>query len=183
MTESQPAPSLLSGRTAWARSLETPLRQFLRTETGSALVLATATLAALVWANISVSSYDKVWGTQLSVLIGGAGVTTSVHEFVNSGLMALFFLVVGLEARREFDVGELRVRSRLALPVAVSAGREEPWARMTLALAGYAVILFAVDILGRMNSWAPGLGWLFIDAGLVVADVAAYRYVSRPKSS
>ena len=56
------------------------------------------------------------------MLIGGAGITTSVHEFVNSGLMALFFLVVGLEARREFDVGELRVRSRLALPVAVGLG-------------------------------------------------------------
>jgi Na+/H+ antiporter NhaA len=109
--------SLFSGRTIWHK--RTALREFLRTETGSALVLATATLAALVWANISVSSYDKVWGTRLSVMIGGAGVTTSVHEFVNSGLMALFFLVVGLEARREFDVGELRVRSRLALPVAV----------------------------------------------------------------
>jgi len=109
--------SLFSGRTVWHN--RTALREFLRTETGSALVLATATVAALVWANISVSSYDKVWGTQLSVLIGSAGVTMSVHEFVNSGLMALFFLVVGLEARREFDVGELRVRSRLALPVLV----------------------------------------------------------------
>ncbi|HJY02616.1 MAG TPA: Na+/H+ antiporter NhaA, partial [Streptosporangiaceae bacterium] len=46
------------------------LREFLRTETGSALVLATATVAALVWANISVSSYDKFWGTRLAVLIG-----------------------------------------------------------------------------------------------------------------
>jgi Na+/H+ antiporter NhaA len=112
--------SLFSGRTVWDN--RTALREFLRTETGSAVVLGTATVAALVWANISVSSYDKVWGTRVSVLIGGAGVTTSVHEFVNSGLMALFFLVVGLEARREFDVGELRVRSRLALPVAVGLG-------------------------------------------------------------
>ena len=119
-SESSGSGSLFSGRTAWHN--RTALRAFLRTETGSALVLATATVAALVWANISVSSYDKVWGTRVSVLIGGAGVTMSVHEFVNSGLMALFFLVVGLEARREFDVGELRVRSRLALPVAVGLG-------------------------------------------------------------
>ncbi|HJY95839.1 MAG TPA: Na+/H+ antiporter NhaA, partial [Streptosporangiaceae bacterium] len=90
--------SLFSGHTVWHK--RTALREFLRTETGSASVLATATVAALVWANVSVTSYDKVWGTQLSVLIGGAGVTASVHEFVNSGLMALFFLVVGLEARR-----------------------------------------------------------------------------------
>ena len=119
--ESASSGSLFSGRTVWHNN-RTALREFLRTETGSAVVLATATVAALVWANISVSSYDKVWGTRLAVLIGGAGVTMSVHEFVNSGLMALFFLVVGLEARREFDVGELRVRSRLALPVAVGLG-------------------------------------------------------------
>ena len=112
--------SLFSGRTVWHK--RTALREFLRTETGSAFVLGTATVAALVWANISVSSYDKVLGTRVSVLVGGAGVTASVHEFVNSGLMAFFFLVVGLEARREFDVGELRVRSRLALPAAVGLG-------------------------------------------------------------
>jgi Na+/H+ antiporter NhaA len=123
MSEPPPAEtsgSLFSGHTVWHK--RTALREFLRTETGSAFVLGTATVAALVWANLSVSSYDRVWGTRVSVLIGGQGVTTSVHEFVNSGLMAFFFLVVGLEARREFDVGELRVRSRLALPVAVGLG-------------------------------------------------------------
>src|SRR5580704_4183587 len=123
MSEPPPAEtsgSLFSGHTVWHK--RTALREFLRTETGSAFVLGTATVAALVWANVSVSSYDRVWGTRVSVLIGGQGVTTSVHEFVNSGLMAFFFLVVGLEARREFDVGELRVRSRLALPAAVGLG-------------------------------------------------------------
>ena len=55
-----------SGRTAWARHMETPLRMFLRTETGSASVLAGATVAALIWANISVSSYDKFWAAPLS---------------------------------------------------------------------------------------------------------------------
>jgi Na+/H+ antiporter NhaA len=102
--------------------METPLRVFLRTETGSASVLAGATVAALIWANISISSYDKVWATQLSVLVGGSGVTLDLRGFVNSGLMALFFLVVGLEARREFDMGELRVRSRLALPLLAGLG-------------------------------------------------------------
>jgi Na+/H+ antiporter NhaA len=102
--------------------MDTPLRAFLRTETGSASVLAGATVAALVWANISASSYDKLWATRLSFLIGGRGLTMDLREFVNSGLMALFFLVVGLEARREFDVGELRVRSRLALPVLIGLG-------------------------------------------------------------
>jgi Na+/H+ antiporter NhaA len=114
--------ALLSGRTAWARRMETPLRSFLRTETGSASVLAAATVAALVWANVSVSGYDRVWSTTLSAFVGGSGLEMDLREFVNSGLMALFFLVVGLEARREWDMGELRVRSRLALPVLIGLG-------------------------------------------------------------
>ena len=138
----EPAPeessgSLFSGRTAWSWAHQTALRTFLRTETGSASVLAGATVAALVWANISLSSYDRVWATRLATSVGGSGLAMSLHEFVNSGLMALFFLVVGLEARREFDVGELRVRSRLALPVAVGlAGMVVPIAIFLIANAG-----------------------------------------------
>jgi Na+/H+ antiporter NhaA len=126
-----------SGKTAWARHMETPLRMFLRTETGSASVLAGATVLALIWANISYSSYEKVWSTQLSVLVGSSGVTVDLREFVNSGLMALFFLVVGLEARREFDVGELRVRSRLTLPLLIGlAGMAVPIVIYLVANAG-----------------------------------------------
>jgi len=126
-----------SGRTAWARHLETPLRMFLRTETGSAAVLAGATVLALIWANISYASYEKFWSTHLSVLVGSSGVTMDLREFVNSGLMAFFFLVVGLEARREFDVGELRVRSRLTLPLLVGlTGMAVPIVIYLLANAG-----------------------------------------------
>src|SRR5246127_1389592 len=111
-----------SRKTAWVRRMETPLRTFLRTETGSASVLAAATVLALIWANISISSYERFWATQLSVTVGSAAMGLDLREFVNSGLMTFFFLVVGLEARREFDVGELRVRSRLALPAAIGLG-------------------------------------------------------------
>ena len=111
-----------SGLTAWARRGQTPLRTFLRTETGSASVLGAATLAALIWANISLSAYDRFWGTRLDATVGRFGISMDLHEFVNSGLMAFFFLVVGLEARREFDMGELRVRSRLTLPLLAGLG-------------------------------------------------------------
>src|SRR5215471_21162354 len=84
-----------SRKTAWVRRMETPLRTFLRTETGSASVLAAATVLALIWANISYSSYENFWATKLSVLAGSSGITIDLHEFVNSGLMAFFFLVVG----------------------------------------------------------------------------------------
>ena len=117
--------------------METPLRMFLRTETGSASVLAAATVLALIWANISVSSYDKFWAAPLSVFVDHSGTTLTLREFVNSGLMAFFFLVVGLEARREFDVGELRIRSRLTLPLLIGlAGMVVPIAIYLLFNAG-----------------------------------------------
>jgi Na+/H+ antiporter NhaA len=102
--------------------VQTPLRRFLRTETGGAAVLLAAALAALVWVNVHASSYESLWETTLSIDIGGAGVSLSLREWVNSGLMTFFFFVVGLEARREFDLGELRERRRLALPLLASVG-------------------------------------------------------------
>ncbi len=114
--------SAFSGRTAWARSLQAPLRDFLTTETGSASVLLAAAVAALAWANVDLSSYDSVWRTQLSIHVGGSGISQSLRDWVNSGLMTFFFFVVGLEVRREFDVGELRERRRLALPVLAALG-------------------------------------------------------------
>jgi Na+/H+ antiporter NhaA len=114
--------SAFSGRTAWARSLQAPLRDFLATETGSASVLLVAAVAALAWANIDLSSYESVWRTKLSIQIGGSGISQDFRDWVNSGLMTFFFFVVGLEVRREFDVGELRERRRLALPVLAALG-------------------------------------------------------------
>ncbi|HLM36078.1 MAG TPA: Na+/H+ antiporter NhaA [Gaiellaceae bacterium] len=111
-----------SGRTAWARNLQTPLREFLRTETGGAAVLLAATLAALVWVNVDASSYNSLWQTTLSIDVGGHGVALELREWVNAGLMTLFFFVVGLEARREFDLGELRERRRFALPLLAGIG-------------------------------------------------------------
>ena len=111
-----------SGRTAWARSVQTPLREFLRTETGGAAVLLAATVAALIWVNVDRSSYESLWGTTLSIDVGGTGVSLDLRGWVNSGLMTFFFFVVGLEARREFDLGELRERRRFALPLLAGVG-------------------------------------------------------------
>jgi Na+/H+ antiporter NhaA len=106
-----------TGRTAWGRSIPTPLRDFLRTETGGAAVLLAAALAALVWVNADAHSYNSLWSTRLSIRLGDAGVALDLRGWVNSGLMTFFFLVVGLEARREFDLGELRERRRFTLPL------------------------------------------------------------------
>ncbi len=122
MTDATATAAPFTGRTAWARNLEAPLRNFLRTETGSAAILLGATLAALAWVNVDQASYERVWTTVLSITIGGSGVSQDLREWVNSGLMTFFFFVIGLEARREFDLGELRDRRRLVLPVVAGIG-------------------------------------------------------------
>src|SRR3954463_16566004 len=100
------------GRTAWARNLAAPIRGFLHAETGGAVVLAAAAVAALLWANVAPDSYESVWGTRFALVLGGHELTTDLRGWVNEGLMTLFFLVVGLEAKRELDLGELRERRR-----------------------------------------------------------------------
>ncbi len=119
--DATPAP--YAGRTAWARSLAAPVRNFLGTETGSASVLLAGTILALLWANSPWwHTYDSVWSTKLAVRIGSDGISLDLHHWVNEGLMTLFFLVVGLEAKRELDVGELRERRRVRIPVAAALG-------------------------------------------------------------
>ena len=112
-----------AGRTAWARNLGAPVRDFLSTETGGAAVLVVAAVAALVWANSPWShSYESFWRTTFALRLGDHVVSDSLRQWVNEGLMALFFLVVGLEAKRELDLGELRQRNRVAIPVLAAVG-------------------------------------------------------------
>ncbi len=109
-------------RTAWARNLGAPVRDFLSTETGGAAMLVAAAVAALIWANLPSGSYESFWHTTLSVRLGGHVLSADLRTWVNEGLMTLFFLVVGLEAKRELALGELRERRRIAIPVLAAAG-------------------------------------------------------------
>jgi Na+/H+ antiporter NhaA len=141
--QSQATP--LTGRTAWARSLGTPVREFLGTETGSATVLLGAALAALAWANCPWwHSYETVWTSKLAITLEGSGLSASLRQWVNDGLMTLFFLVAGLEAKRELDMGELRERRRVAVPVIAALG----------GMAG------AITVYLAFNAGGPGAhGW------------------------
>jgi Na+/H+ antiporter NhaA len=145
MALSSPTAAPFRERTAWARNVAAPVRDFLNTESGSAIVLLAATVAALLWANSPwSSSYESVWTTKLSIQLGGDGISLELREWINQGLMTLFFLVVGLEAKRELDVGALRDRQRLTLPVLG-------------ALGGMAA---AVGIYLTFNAGGPGAhGW------------------------
>ena len=120
MSEPEAGPN--TGRTAWSWVRDTPLRAFVRTETGSAVLLLTAALLALVWVAIDPSSYERVWSTPLALRLGELGIGQDLRGWVNNGLMTFFFFVIGLEARRSIDIGDLRERSRVLLPLLAGVG-------------------------------------------------------------
>src|SRR4051812_13311588 len=158
----------VGGRTAWVRNLATPVREHLDTEVGSAIVLLAATLAALAWANSPWSSeYERLWTTELSVRVGSFGIDEQLRAWVNDGLMALFFLVAGLEIRRELDMGELRERRRVATPVLAALGGMMGPALLYLAVThgghgthGWGVVVstdtaFALGVLALVGPRCP----------------------------
>jgi Na+/H+ antiporter NhaA len=189
VTESRPT-ATAADHTAWARHLETPLRRFLATQTGSAAVLLGATIVALAWANLSPASYQAVWHTHLSIRLGGGGTSLDLHDWVNSGLMTFFFFVVGLEARREFDLGELRERSRLAMPVLAGLGGMIVPIAIFLAFNaggptahGWGTAMstdtaFALGILALVGRRAPDRMRTFLLTFAVVDDLAALAIIA-----
>ncbi|HEY0717458.1 MAG TPA: Na+/H+ antiporter NhaA, partial [Streptosporangiaceae bacterium] len=132
------------GKTLWARDRAAPLRDFVRTEAASALVLVAGIVAAIVWANVSDRSYESFWHTRFYLGMGSAGISQDFRTWLNSGLMTLFFLVVGLETRRELDLGDLRERRRFVLPV----------------LTGLTGMAVPIAIYLALNAGRPGAhGW------------------------
>ena len=144
-TETAGMTSMGAGRTMMPSTSTSPLRAFLRTESSSARVLVAAVVVALAWANVTPSGYEAFWTWELPVRVGPLSADLDLRDWVNSGLMTLFFLVVGLEARREFDLGELRDRRRLILPV-------------TAGLAGMAVPVLIYLAINHSGVGAHGWG-------------------------
>lgn len=112
-----------TGRRQFPGQLSGPLRRFLATESGSAVLLVVAAVIALLWANSPWSAtYEAVWTTDVSLRIGDVGLGMDLGHWINDGLMAVFFFVVGLEVRRDLAVGELTDRSRRVLPLLAGIG-------------------------------------------------------------
>ena len=117
MSSVDPAVPPSTSATSWAGYGSTPLRTFLRTESGGASLLLGAAVIAMLWANFAPDSYTSLWSTEVGLSWGEHEFSLTAVEWINSGLMAFYFFVVGLETRREFDIGELRERRRVILPV------------------------------------------------------------------
>ena len=112
------------------------MRGFLRTEAGSAALLLGATLLALAWANSPwTEQYESLLEVQLSLSLADWTLGMDLQHWVNDGLMALFFFVVGLEVRREFSIGELTRLRRATIPVLAALGGLAVPALLYLALA------------------------------------------------
>lgn len=181
--------------TQWmAREALPSARAYLRTESGSAGILATAIVVAVCWANLG-ASYTHVWQAHLSVQLAHHGVDMTLHEWVNSGLMTAFFAVVGLETRREFDLGELRDRSRLLLPVAAGTGGTAASVGVYLLLnhasgtaAGWGVAMstdtaLALGVLAVAGRSAPERTRIFLLTLFVIDDLLALLVIAVVYSS
>jgi Na+/H+ antiporter NhaA len=154
------APPGHTGSTAWARSIASQFGVYFKTETASSGILLAAIVVAVVWASLAGASYDAFWSTSFELRLGSWGIELDLREWVSQGLMVFFFLVVGLEARREIDLGDLRDRSKLLIPFA----------------AGLAGMLLPVLIFLAVNAGGSGAsGWgvaMSTDTALALGLVA-----------
>jgi NhaA family Na+:H+ antiporter len=168
-----------------------PLVDFLHTEAAGGVVLVAATLAALIWANSPWdASYTALWDTRLVIGLGRHSLDLDLRSWVDEGLMALFFLVVGLEIKRELVEGELSDPRQAALPVVAAIGGMAVPALIYLAFnAGgdgakgwgipmatdIAMAVGVVSLLGRRV--APSLR-LFLLALAIVDDIGAVLVIA-----
>jgi Na+/H+ antiporter NhaA len=168
------------------RRLAAPVREFIATQNSSAVVLLAATAIALVWANSPWSdSYERAWHTELAVRFGTAELALDLRHWINDGLMAFFFFVVGLEIRREFDMGELRERRRVATPVLAAIGGMAVPALLYLAAnageptaRGWGIPMgtdtaFALGILTLIGGRASARSRVFLLTLVIVDDIVA----------
>ena len=171
--------------------LTAPLRDFIATENSSAIVLLAATIAALVWANSPWSeSYEDLWGTIFAVRIGDNVLSMDLRHWINDGLMALFFFVAGLEIRREFDMGELRERRRVATPVIAAFGGMVVPALLYVAfnlgqdsIRGWGITIgtdtaFALGVLAIVGGKASARVRIFLLTAVIVDDIAALSVIA-----
>lgn len=163
-----------------------PFQDFARQEAAGGILLMACTVLALAWANSPLGgTYAQVWSTKLTVDLGGHGLSKPLLLWVNDGLMAVFFCVVGLEIKREVLVGELSSPRQAMLPVvAALGGMAVPaalyaganWGRESIGGWGVPVatdIAFALAVLALLGRRVPTAAKVFLTAVAIVDDIGA----------
>jgi Na+:H+ antiporter, NhaA family len=159
-----------------------PLADFVHDELVGGIVLLAATALALLWANLATGSYEQLWTT---VPFHLGPLHLDLHAWVNDGLMAVFFFVVGLEIKRELVVGELSTPRAAAMPAVAALGGMAVPAGLFLALnratptqGGWGIpmatdIAFVLGALALLGRRAPAGLRLFLLAVAIVDDLGA----------
>ncbi|MBR0690182.1 Na+/H+ antiporter NhaA [Bradyrhizobium manausense] len=173
-----------------ARAL-TALQQFLHVEAVSGVVLLVAAAAALLWANSPFAhSYHDVWNLPISLHLGGFVFVRSLHFWINDALMTIFFLVVGMEIRRELHEGALSRFDQAILPVLAAAGGVVVPALIYLSFntvtgrsQGWAIptatdIAFAVGVLALLGRSIPANVRVFLLALAIIDDIIAVLIIA-----
>lgn len=166
-------------------------QRFLHIEAASGVVLLIAAITALVWANSSFAgSYEALWHLPLSLGIGDLAFSKSLHFLINDALMTIFFLVVGMEIRREIHEGALSRLDQAALPVAAAAGgvivpaliylifNLDPVRAQGWAVPAATDIAFAVGVLALLGRSIPGNVRVLLLAVAIIDDVIAVLIIA-----
>ena len=168
-----------------------PLVDFLHTEAAGGVALVIAAIVALAWANSPWdASYRDLWTTDLTVALGDRRLDLDLRHWINDGLMALFFFVVGLEIKRELVDGELRDPRKAALPACAALGGMVAPALIYAAFNaggegsdGWGIpmatdIAMAVGVLSLMGSRVSASLKLFLLALSIVDDIGAILVIA-----
>jgi len=169
-----------------------PFQEFFKSKSTGGILLIISALTALIWANSPWgASYVALWETPFTVGFGEATLSKELIHWVNDGLMALFFFVVGLEIKREFKVGELSSRSQAVLPImAAVGGMVIPAVIYSLinigggeGAHGWGIpmatdIAFALGILALLGDRVPYQLKIFLTAVAIVDDIGAVLVIA-----
>jgi NhaA family Na+:H+ antiporter len=165
--------------------------KFFRMEAAGGIALMACTIIALAWANSPwAASYDGLWQTRLTVGVGGWVLSKPALLWINDGLMAIFFFLVGLEIKRELLVGGLSTPSQTIMPVAAAMGGMVVPALIFFGLnaghesiAGWGIpmatdIAFALGIMSLLGSRVPVGLKIFLTAVAIVDDIGAILVIA-----
>jgi NhaA family Na+:H+ antiporter len=168
-----------------------PFQEFFRTEAAGGALLVICACAALAAANSGwADAYHHLWATTFSVAVEGYGLSLTAHQWINDGLMAVFFLLVGLEIKREALAGELASPRHAALPIAAAIGGMAVPAAIYfvtngggIASRGWAIpmatdIAFALGALALVAPRAPSGLKIFLAALAIVDDMGAVLVIA-----
>jgi NhaA family Na+:H+ antiporter len=171
--------------------LTSPFVRFAKMEASSGLLLLTGTIAALIWANSPwEQSYHAIWHTQVSIGFGRLALSESRHEWINDGLMSVFFFLVGLEIKREVLIGELSSPRKAAFPFIAAVGGAVVPAILYLCVTfgrigqkGWGIpmatdIAFTLGVLTLLGNRVPVSLKVFVTALAIVDDILAVLVIA-----